>query len=61
MRVTFNQLTCLYQFALVMAESVIWAFLGSYDLLRFGSEVLACADGCDERYWGFTAKWPAAG
>lgn len=49
MRVTLSQLTCLYQFDLVMGESVICGFFGSYDLLRFGSDVLANDDGCDER------------
>lgn len=61
MRVTFSQLTCLYQLALVMGVSVMCGFLGSYDLLRFGSEVFAKGEGCDERYWGWTARWPAAG
>ena len=43
--VTLSQLTCLYQFALVMGSSVIWGFLGSYFLLRIGSDVFAMLDG----------------
>ena len=61
MRVTFSQLTCLYQLALVMAVSVMWTFLGSYDLFRFGSVDFAIGEGCEERYSGLTARWPAAG
>ena len=61
MRVTLSQLTCLYQFALVMGVSVICGFFGSYLGLRLGSEGLAAEDGCEERYSGLTAKWPAAG
>ena len=34
---------------------------GSYDLDRFGSEVFAMGLGCEERYWGSTARWPAVG
>ena len=49
MRVTLSQLTCLYQLAREMGVSVMCGFLGSYDLLLFGSEALAMGDGCDER------------
>ena len=45
-KLTFSQLTCLYQLALVMGVSVMCGFLGSYFGLRFGSEVLAMEDGC---------------
>ena len=61
MRKTFNQLTCLYQFFLVMGVSVMCFFEGSYDLLLLGSDVLAIGDGCEERNFGSTARWPAAG
>ena len=58
---TLSQLTCLYQFFLVMGVSVTCFFEGSYDLLRLGSDVFAAGDGCEERYLGSTARWPAAG
>ena len=35
--------------------------MGLYDCDRFGSDFLAADDGCDDRYSGFTARWPAAG
>ena len=57
---TLSQLTCLYQFALVMGVSVMCGFLGSYLGLRFGSEVLAIGDGC-LTYSGSTAIMPAVG
>lgn len=61
MKKTFNQLTCLYQFDFVMGVSVMCGFLGSYLGFLFGSEGFAMGDGCEERYSGSTAKWPAAG
>jgi hypothetical protein len=39
-----------------MGKSVIWVFLGSYDLFRFGSEVLAIGDGCEDKNCGWTAN-----
>jgi hypothetical protein len=59
-KLTFSQLTCLYQLALVMGVSVMCGFLGSYLGLRFGSEVLAMGDGC-LTYSGSTAIMPAVG
>ena len=40
---------------------MIWALLGRYDCDRFGSDLFDLAEGCGERYSGFTARWPAAG
>jgi len=56
MKVTFSQLTCLYQFDLVMGVSVMWIFLGSYFEFRFGSDGLAMGEGWEDRYSGLTAK-----
>jgi hypothetical protein len=56
MKTTLSQLTCLYQFDLVMGVSVIWGFLGSYLGFRFGSLGFAIGEGWEERYSGFTAK-----
>jgi hypothetical protein len=36
----------LYQLALVMGSSVMWGFLGSYFLLRLGSDGFAMGEGC---------------
>ena len=36
-------------------------FFESYLGFRLGSEDLAMGVGCDDRYSGLTAKWPAAG
>ena len=44
-----------------MGLSVICGLLGRYDCDLFGSDFFAADDGCDERYSGFTARWPAAG
>ena len=40
---------------------MICGFFGSYLEFLFGSEVLAADEGCEERYSGWTARWPAAG
>ena len=34
---------------------------GLYDFDRFGSEVFAIGLGCEERYSGLMASWPAVG
>lgn len=45
-KLTLSQLTCLYQFAFVIGDSVMCGFFGSYLGLRFGSEVLAIGEPC---------------
>ena len=35
--------------------------MGRYDCDLFGSDFRAADNGCDDRYSGFTARWPAAG
>lgn len=62
-KVTFNQLTCLYQLYLVKGVSVICGLVdfGLYFGSLFGSDVEAIGDGCEERYSGLIAKWPAVG
>jgi hypothetical protein len=61
MRVTFSQLTCLYQLAVVIGVSVMCGFFGSYLDARVGSDALAAADGWEDTHSGLTAKWLAAG
>ena len=60
-RDTLSQLTCLYQFDLVIGVSVMCVFLGSYLLGWLGSDALAIDDGGDDMYSGLTARSPAVG
>ncbi len=61
MRVTLSQLTCFHKFDFVMGVSVMCTFLGSYLVFRLGSDDFAIGVGCESRYSGLTARWPAVG